>query len=105
MGHNTHSEILQQSKAIEAVFGNTTTTKMCSNAPCDGCLFGASKLVYFSLGVIAVCNAIFCLMISCVPETFAIKSQSCGNFDVFGSPNFLREGPPPKLLTEFYKSG
>jgi len=52
-----------------------------------------------------VCNAFFRLMMSCcIPEIFAIKSQSCAksrqNFDVFGPPNFGGKGPP-KFLTEF----
>ena len=48
--------------------------------------------------MIAVSNAVFRSTISCFrPEIFTIKSRSpksCQNFDVFGPPNFLEEGPP-----------
>jgi len=49
--------------------------------------------------VSTVCNAVFRLiMCYCVPEIFAIKSQSCvklrRNFDVFGLPNFGGKGHP-----------
>jgi len=60
-------------------------------------------------GMSAVCNAIFQLTMSCcVPEISAIKWRSCvksrQNFDVFGLSEFGGKRPP-KLLTEFYKSG
>jgi len=51
------------------------------------------QIKFASAGLSVVCNAVFRLTMSgCVPEIFAIKSQSClkscRNFDAFGPPNF-----------------
>jgi len=88
---------------------------MCSTDQPDGGPYGGSELRSYFLpfvdqstlnyhkfscaGVSIVCNAIFRLtMTCCVPEIFAIKSQSCAklrqNFDVFGPPNFGERGHP-----------
>ena len=70
----------------------------------------ANPLIKFACaGVSVVYNDIFRLTMSCcVPEIFAIKSQSCTklcrNFDVLGPPNFGQRGHPT-FLTEFCKSG
>jgi len=80
---NTTSEISKKP--------NIMTTRMSGNVKCDGCLLGWSKLwsnfsplvdqslpklSYVSARVIAVCNAVFRLTISCcVPEISAISRR------------------------------
>ena len=64
-----------------------------------------NRIKFACAEVSAVCNAVYRLTMSCcVPETFAIKSQSCPksrrNSDVFQPLNFGSKGSP-KFLTEF----